>query len=79
VAVLRRGRSNAWLEIVLREGRNRHIRRMMEACAVEVLRLLRVSIGPLPLGRLAKGSVRELSPEEKLGLDNAIKARRAEG
>ncbi len=78
VSVLRRGRSNAWLEIVLNEGKNRHIRRMMEACGVEVLRLLRVSIGPLPLGTLAKGKVRELSPAEKLGLDDAIKARCAQ-
>jgi 23S rRNA pseudouridine2605 synthase len=64
--------------MVLHEGKNRHIRRMMEACGVEVLRLLRVSIGPLPLGSLAKGKVRELSPTEKLGLDDAIKARRAQ-
>src|SRR6266850_1792256 len=59
VAVLRRSRSNAWLEIALSEGKNRHIRRMMDACGVEVLRLLRVSVGPLPLGALAKGKVRE--------------------
>ena len=78
VSVLRRGRSNAWLEMVLNEGKNRHIRRMMEACGVEVLRLLRVSIGPVPLGSLAKGKVRELSPREKLGLDDAIKARQAQ-
>jgi 23S rRNA pseudouridine2605 synthase len=77
VSVLMRGRSNAWLEMVLHEGKNRHIRRMMEACGVEVLRLLRVSIGPLSLGSLAKGKVRELSSTEKLGLDDAIKARRA--
>ena len=72
VSVLRRGRSNAWLEILLREGKNRHIRRMMEACGVEVVRLLRVSVGPLPLGSLAKGKVRELSPKEKAALDGAI-------
>jgi len=76
VSVLRRGRSNAWLEILLREGKNRHIRRMMEACGVEVVRLLRVSVGPLPLGSLAKGKVRELSPKEKLALDGAIAARK---
>lgn len=72
VAVLRRSRSNAWLEIALSEGKNRHIRRMMDACGVEVLRLLRVSVGPLPLGTLAKGKVRELAVREKLALDEAI-------
>jgi 23S rRNA pseudouridine2605 synthase len=74
-AVLRCGRSNAWLEIALREGKNRHIRRMMEACGVGVLRLLRISIGPLPLGSLGKGKVRDLTPKEKLALDGAIAAR----
>jgi 23S rRNA pseudouridine2605 synthase len=78
VSVLRRGRSNAWVEIGLSEGRNRQIRRMMDACGVEVLRLLRVSIGPLPLGSLAKGKVRELSPKEKLALDDAIRACRVQ-
>ena len=72
--VLRRGRSNAWLEIALGEGKNRHIRRMMDVCGVEVLRLLRVSIGPVSLGALAKGKVRELSAEEKISLDEVIEA-----
>jgi len=76
VSVLRRGRSNVWVEIGLSEGRNRQIRRMMDACGVEVLRLLRVSVGPLPLGNLAKGRVRGLTPKEKLALDGAIAARK---
>ncbi len=71
-AVLRRGRSNAWLEVALHEGKNRHIRRMMDACKVEVLRLVRVSVGPLMLGTLAKGKTRALSSREKSGLDGAI-------
>ena len=71
-AVLRQGQRNAWLEITLREGRNRHIRRMLAASGVEVLRLLRVSIGPLALGALAKGTTRSLSAEEKRALDVAL-------
>ena len=72
ITVLRQGRRNAWLEITLHEGKNRHIRRMMEACGAEVLRLVRIAIGPLTLGTLAKGKVRPLSGREKSGLDAAM-------
>jgi 23S rRNA pseudouridine2605 synthase len=61
------------LEIVLDEGKNRHIRRMMAALQVEVLRLIRVAVGPLPLGNLAKGNYRLLAPEEKAALDRAAR------
>ncbi len=61
---LRRGGRNAWLEITLDEGRNRHLRRLLAACDCEVLRLIRVGIGPLQLGALAKGAWRPLSPDE---------------
>lgn len=62
--LLREGEKNAWLEVVLDEGRNRHIRRQMSALGYDVLRLIRVAIGPLPLGELAKGQWRHLSSEE---------------
>jgi 23S rRNA pseudouridine2605 synthase len=62
--LLRSGGKTAWLEIVLDEGRNRQIRRMLEALDIRVLRLIRVAIGSLVLGSLAKGAVRRLSPEE---------------
>jgi len=62
--VLRQGTRNAWLEIVLDEGRNRHIRRLLEALNIAVLRLVRVAIGSLQLGTLAKGASRELTPAE---------------
>jgi 23S rRNA pseudouridine2605 synthase len=65
VTVLRVGsRSSAWLEIVLDEGKNRHIRRLLQALDVEVLRLVRVAIGPLALGELPKGAWRPLTPAE---------------
>jgi 23S rRNA pseudouridine2605 synthase len=66
--VLRSGEKNSWLEIVLDEGKNRQIRRMLEVCGVEVLRLIRVAIGPVKLGDLAKGKARELTREEAGGL-----------
>ena len=73
--VLRSGAKNCWLEIVLDEGKNRQIRRGLGALGVEVLRLVRVAIGPLQLGRLAKGSYRPLTDEEKLALDRAMAAK----
>ena len=68
VSLLRSGEKNAWLEVVLDEGRNRHIRRLLEAQGFQVLRLVRVAIGGLQLGALAKGAYRRLSAEEVEGL-----------
>ena len=62
--LLRSGERNAWLEIVLEEGRNRQIRRLLEAFDVHVLRLVRVAIGPIQLGTLAKGAWRPLDAQE---------------
>ncbi len=61
---LRQGARHAWLEIVLDEGRNRQIRRLLEACGVAVLRLVRVRIGGLALGTLPKGQWRLLGERE---------------
>jgi 23S rRNA pseudouridine2605 synthase len=72
--LLRHGDKNSWLEIILDEGKNRQIRRLLEALNVQVLRLMRVSIGPLNLGDLKKGAVRRLTPEEKKQIDRALGA-----
>ncbi|MCG8277587.1 pseudouridine synthase [Stenotrophomonas sp. NLF4-10] len=64
VQVLRHGQRTAWLEVVLAEGRNRHIRRLLQVLGFEVLRLVRVAIGPVQLGTLEKGQWRELEAEE---------------
>lgn len=71
--LLRHGDKNSWLEITLDEGKNRQIRRLLEAQGVRVLRLVRVSIGPLKLGDLKKGSVRRLTAEEKEEIDRALR------
>src|SRR5271157_1310978 len=72
VSLLRAGAKNSWLEMILDEGKNRHIRRMLEAHGVEVLRLVRVAIGALQLGELGKGAYRVLRAEEKALLDRAM-------
>jgi 23S rRNA pseudouridine2605 synthase len=71
--VLRQGEKNGWLEIILDEGKNRQIRRLLNALNVRVLRLVRVSIGPLELGDLKKGATRRLTPEEKNAIDRALR------
>lgn len=69
--VLRTGTRNAWLLVVLDEGRNRHIRRLVGALGLEVRRLVRVAIGGLPLGDLRAGEWRRLTPEDLARLDQA--------
>jgi len=71
--VLRLGEKNSWLEIVLDEGKNRQIRRILEHLGIPVLRLIRVAIGPLALRQLARGESRSLTTSEKIDLDHALK------
>jgi 23S rRNA pseudouridine2605 synthase len=71
--VLRAGEKNTWLEIVLDEGKNRHIRRMLMTLGVEVMRLVRIAIGPLTLGQLSKGVARPLTSAEKRAVDSAMR------
>lgn len=68
VTLLRAGDKNAWLAVVLDEGRNRQIRRLLAAVGIGVLRLMRVAIGPLALGELPKGAWRELTVDEAAAL-----------
>jgi len=68
----RSGEKNSWIEIVLDEGKNRQIRRMFESLGIEVLQLVRVSIGPLALGDLPRGATRMLTAQEKSSVDHAL-------
>lgn len=64
--------ANAWLTVGLREGKNREIRRAMEAVGLTVNRLIRVSYGPFQLGQLKPGEVQELRRKiirDQLGLE----------
>jgi 23S rRNA pseudouridine2605 synthase len=68
VTLLRAGQRNAWIEIVLDEGRNRQIRRLLAAFDIATLRLMRVAIGGLALGELAKGAWRRLDADDLAAL-----------
>jgi 23S rRNA pseudouridine2605 synthase len=54
-------RANTWLSISLREGKNREIRRVMDALLLPVTRLIRVAYGPFQLGNLARGEAEEVN------------------
>ncbi|PYE81273.1 pseudouridine synthase [Pseudoroseicyclus aestuarii] len=62
--------ANSWLTVAIREGKNREIRRAMDAIGATVLRLIRISYGPFQLGTLESGAVEEVRPRilrEQLG------------
>lgn len=71
VTLLRSGEKTAWLEVTLDEGRNRHIRRLLAAFDLQVLRLVRIGIGGLLLGDLPKGQWRMLQMEDRRQLEAA--------
>ncbi len=54
--------ANLWLTITLQEGKNREVRRVLEALGLKVNRLIRLSYGPLALGTLASGELEEVGP-----------------
>ncbi|MFN8598826.1 MAG: pseudouridine synthase [Candidatus Binatia bacterium] len=64
--------SKSRLRIILREGRQRQVRRMCEAVGHPVERLSRIAIGPLKLGALRVGETRDLTPREVLALRHAV-------
>ncbi|PCJ97876.1 MAG: pseudouridine synthase [Zetaproteobacteria bacterium] len=53
--------ANSWISITLREGKNREIRRILEALGLSVTRLIRTDYGPFSLGKMSRGSVSEVS------------------
>lgn len=78
VLVLTKEPGRVVLQITIKEGRNRQIRRMCEAVGLEVARLKRTSVGPVKLGMLKPGASRPLTPAELTALRNAINKGRSE-
>ncbi len=72
VTVLRRLKQKVWLRVELREGRNREIRRMVDAVGHTVETLLRSRFGPIALGRLSRGEMRPLTESEEKRLRRAV-------
>ena len=64
---------NAYVEIIIHEGRKRQVKRMCEAIGHPVLQLHRASFGPLELGDLSEGKYRVLSEQEVAALERASK------
>lgn len=64
VRVLESSERKTWIEITIAEGKRRQVRRMCDAVGLPVEKLVRVSLGPLKLGRLPPGQFRPLAPEE---------------
>ena len=62
----------AWLRLVLREGRNRQVRRMTAAVGHPTLRLVRIAVGPIGLDGLQPGEYRELDPDEVRALGDLM-------
>ena len=67
-----RNTDRACIQIVLREGRNRQVRRMFESIGHPVVRLVRTSLGPLRLRGLKSGQSRDLSKEELSALRGVL-------
>jgi pseudouridine synthase len=69
---------SAKLEISITEGKNRQIRRMLDALGYEVVSLQRIAVGPLKLGDLPEAGTRDLSGDEVQELKKAIRPKRSE-
>ena len=73
ITVKSRNKQSTVLEMVLEEGRNREIRRVLASIGHKVLRLVRMSVGPIKLGELAPGESRRLRRDEVRALQESVR------
>src|SRR5207248_3190698 len=69
---LRPTQTGDWIAVTIHEGRNRQVRRMLEAVGYPVRRLVRSRVGPIELGALGRGEARELTGEEIAALRRLV-------
>jgi len=72
VRIIKRGAKNSWLSLILYEGRNQQVKRMLEKLGHPVLKLKRVGFGPLRITGIPPGAYRKLSPSEVLKLKESL-------
>jgi 23S rRNA pseudouridine2605 synthase len=72
VKKIKKAEQNSWLEVTIREGRKHQVRRMLESVGHPVIRLTRVKMGPLTLGRLESGEFRFLTDREANALRESV-------
>lgn len=73
VILEKKQRTNNWLLVTIKEGKNREIRKIMEFFGLKVTRLIRIAYGPFQLGNLQKGEIKEIPSKvirEQLGIEN---------
>jgi 23S rRNA pseudouridine2605 synthase len=73
VKKIRKEEMNSWLEITIREGRKRQVRRMFDHVGRSVIKLKRIRTGSLSLGDLPEGRFRHLTPDEIKTLRSGLK------
>lgn len=79
VRLIRKEVANSWVEITIREGRKRQVRRMFDRVDHSVIKLKRIKIGPLSLGDLQPGKYRHLTQSEVEAIREAASRRLAQG
>ncbi|MCX7769932.1 MAG: rRNA pseudouridine synthase [Proteobacteria bacterium] len=72
ITFIKRTKENSWFKVILTEGKKRQIRRMFHSIGHDVMKLKRVSIGPIKLGKLPIGSFRFLTEKEITALKKSV-------
>jgi len=72
IEFLKKTKENSWFKVTIREGKKRQIRRMFHAIGHDVMKLKRIAIGPIKLGKLPLGAYRPLNEKEIIALKKSV-------